>query len=259
MTFNLRKDLNRFWKIEEQIDGGGVLILNKDSKCLAQVDCQHRLGELQGSEVPLAFMSFIGLNLREEMAMFVVINSKAKGLSSSLTDFHESNMIDDLVNDAPHFYIARKLNEEKTSPWYRLIRYGGETTSGLKRRTSFRMMQKVVLLVLKDFKDLNLGGIDSVYDVIEAYWNAVRKVFPEEWKAHRQHLITKGVGLYSMMLLLRDIVNEGDNLVFTEDFFVKEIKPLKDKIDWDSRGTFATAGGQKGAREVYLKLKGFLN
>lgn len=258
LTFNLRKDLKRFWKIEEQMDGCALLTLKRNSKCLARVDCQHRLGELKESDVPLAFMSFIGLNLREEMSMFVVINSKAKGLSSSLTDYHESNLNDDLINDAPHFYIARKLNEEETSPWFMLIRYGGETTSGLKRRTSFRMMQKAVALVLKDLKKFNLGGIDCIYDMIEAYWNAVRKVFPSEWKFHRKNLITKGVGMYSLMMLLKDIVSSGDSAVFTEEYFEQKLKPLKAKVDWDSNGTFATAGGQKGAKEVYLKLKGFL-
>ena len=59
------------------------------------MDCQHRLGALGDSDVSLAFMSYIGLSLREEMALFTIINSKAKGLSSSLTDFHESNLIND--------------------------------------------------------------------------------------------------------------------------------------------------------------------
>ena len=47
--------------------------------------------------------------------------------------------------------------------------------------------------------------------------------------------------------------------VFTEEYFEKRLKPLKSKVDWDSNGTFATAGGQKGAKEAYLKLKEFLN
>jgi len=56
-----------------------VLSVDKNTKCLAQVDCQHRLGELHDVDVTLAFMSFIGLDLRAEMAQFVTINSKSKG------------------------------------------------------------------------------------------------------------------------------------------------------------------------------------
>ena len=66
------------------------------------------------------------------MALFNIINSRAKGLSSSLTDYHESNLLSDLAKEAPHLFIARRLNEDPDLPWYRLIRYGGERTSGLR-------------------------------------------------------------------------------------------------------------------------------
>ena len=66
------------------------------------------------------------------------------------------------------------------------------------------------------------------------------------------------MGLYSLMMLLRDFVI-GDNKIFTEESFERKLKLLKNKVDWSSNGTFATAGGQKGAKEAYLKLKGFLN
>ena len=51
---------------------------------MAQVDCQHRLGHLSDLPIMLPFMCFIGLTEREEMEVFNVINSKAKGLSTSL-------------------------------------------------------------------------------------------------------------------------------------------------------------------------------
>ena len=75
------------------------------------------------------------------MALFNVINSKAKGLSSSLTDYHQTRLMNDLAQEAPHLLLAKRLNEDNNSPWYKMIRCGGESTSGLMRRTSFRMMQ----------------------------------------------------------------------------------------------------------------------
>lgn len=259
LTLNLRKDLSGFWKIEKNNNGSTTLLLDKNNKSLAQVDCQHRLGELKDSEIPLAFMSFIGLDLREEMAMFTIINSKAKGLSSSLTDYHESNLLNDLANEAPHLYIARKLNEDVKSPWYKLIRYGGETTSGLKRRTSFRMMQKSVQQFLKDINGYYIGNLDDKYELVIEYWYAIQKVFPNEWKEHRHHLITKGIGLYSLMMLLSDLIKTKHQDSYDEDYFQNLLKPLKEKVDWRSNGTFANAGGHKGAKKVYLVLKGLLN
>jgi DGQHR domain-containing protein len=210
---------------------------------------------MSDSDIPLAFMAFIGLDLRAEMGLFVIINSKARGLSSSLTDFHESTLIDDLAAEAPHLYISRKLNEDRRSPWFRLIRYGGETTSGLKRRTSLRMMQKSVSRFLAQLQSGDGLGIEQEYALILSFWRSVARVFPNEWNNHRRHLLTKGVGLYAMTLLLADIVNAANGQALDEDFFVSRLGPLQGTIDWSSKGMFSEAGGRKGAMEVYNRLR----
>lgn len=64
LTFNLRPEQKDTWRLERTKDGHATLHLGAGSKCLAQVDCQHRLGELADSPVSLAFMSFLGLVLR---------------------------------------------------------------------------------------------------------------------------------------------------------------------------------------------------
>ena len=258
LTFNLRKEMADAWELRRQSNGRASLLIRPGVRCLAQVDCQHRLGEMSDSDVPLAFMAFIGLDLRAEMGLFVIINSKAKGLSSSLTDFHESTLIDDLAAEAPHLYISRKLNEDRRSPWFRLIRYGGETTSGLKRRTSLRMMQKSVSRFLAQMQSGDGLGIEEEYALILSFWRSVARVFPNEWHNHRRHLLTKGVGLYAMTLLLADIVNAADGQALDEDFFVSRLEPLKGTIDWSSKGMFSEAGGRKGALEVYDRLREFV-
>ena len=259
LVFNLRTENQNGWKIIDDGNSHASLHLDKNIHSLAQVDCQHRLGELYDQDISLAFMTFIGLDLRSEMAMFSVINSKARGLCSSLTDYHESNLLDDIRNEAPHLFIARKLNEDPGSPWYKLIRYGGETTSGIKRRTSLRMMQKSIDRFLKRVINIDLGTIEDKYGIVVTYWNAVRKVFPDEWRNYRSHLITKGLGLYSLMLLLSDIINNVPLELISEDYFVEKLLPLKNSIDWNSKGMFSEVGGQKGATEVYKKLKELLS
>ena len=78
------------------------------------------------------------------MEVFNVINSKAKGLSASLLDFHDAQLASDLVGDRPELFIALYLNNETGSPWYRQLDLGGNATSGLGRRASLRTMQKAV-------------------------------------------------------------------------------------------------------------------
>ena len=258
LTFNLRKNLSHLWHIKSTGGNNALLVVSEKDKCLSQVDCQHRLGYLGDFNISLAFMAFINLDLREEMAMFTIINSKYKGLSTSLTDYHDSNLIDELILQAPHLYITRKLNEDPSSPWFRLVRYGGESTSGLKRRTSFRMMQRVVLQFCKDVKKRCPVSIEDMYEIITSFWKAIQSVFPNEWLDHRHNLISKGVGLYSLMMLLRDIVQRNPNASFGIGFFEAKLLPLKCQVDWSSKGTFAALGGQKGAKVAYKLLVSLL-
>jgi DGQHR domain-containing protein len=255
LTFNLRSEHSASWAIEQGPGSTATLILRDGVKCLAQVDCQHRLGELDGVDIPLAFITYIGLDLRQEMAIFNVINSKAKGLSSSLTDYHESKLLIDLATDAPHLFISRSLNEDPSSPWYRLIRYGGETTSGLKRRTSFRMMQKTVWIFLAQTRISLDVSLEHKYRIVLHFWKAVETTFHDAWKDHRKSLITKGVGLYALMQLLGDIVKSSPTSEYTVDFFAAQLAPLRGNFDWSSRGRFAYVGGKKGAQDVYQALK----
>ena len=255
LTFNLRKELKKNWRLKRGRNGNAVLYVKSEARCLAQVDCQHRLGELSNEDVSLAFMSFIGLDLRTEMAHFVTINSKAKGLTSSLTDYHESKLVSDLANEAPHLFISRQLNDDPVSPWFKLIRYGGETTSGLKRKTSFRMMQKAIVRFLNQTKKIDLGDATEKYLIVCAYWNAIKELFPAEWVDHRHHLITKGVGLHSLMRILGDIVSNKGPGDLSAEYFRSQLEGLLGKIDWRTKGPFSDAGGQKGVQEVHAVLR----
>lgn len=258
LTFNLRDEFKRDWRITTESNGRALLRLKAGTACLAQVDCQHRLGELADSDVPLAFMAFIGLSLRDEMAMFTIINSKARGLSSSLTDFHRSNLVMDLAAEAPHLFLARRLNDDPQSPWFKSIRCGGRSTSGLKRRASLRMMQHAIKRFLNQTQCLQRLDIESVAQLLIAYWRAVATLFEIEWANHRNHLLTKGVGLYGLMLLLGSMVNVDGCKEWTESKFAKRLEDLKMQIDWGTKGTFCSACGHKGAGEVHSVLKGLL-
>ena len=259
LVFNLRSDQSAHWTITQLNDGLVTLAIRQDARCLAQVDCQHRLGELGDSDIPLAFMTFVNLDLRSEMAMFYVINSKAKGLSSSLTDYHESNLVDDIRREAPHLFIARLLNEDPESPWFQMIRYGGERTSGIKRRASLRMMQKSVMRFLRIINDDGSTDIETLYGVVCSYWKAIKDLFPEEWADHRHHLLTKGLGLYSLMMLLGEIAKDTDCEKMSEAWFSRQLSPLRAHMDWSTHGDFAGVGGQKGVQLVFEKLKGLLS
>ena len=113
LTFNLRPDKAKKWELVVKKNGQAKIIISSlNCKVLSQVDCQHRLGYLSDLEIPMVFMTFIGLSPQEEMKTFNVINGRARGLSTSLLDFHDSQLIEDLGRIKPELLVATRLTDD---------------------------------------------------------------------------------------------------------------------------------------------------
>ena len=118
LTFNLRGNEGEGWRLGNNNDGAvttlSLRIPSADKPfVLAQVDCQHRLGMMSDSTIPLTFQFFLGLSPHQEMAIFNVINAKAKGLSSSLLDYHTTKLVPDLETIRLDLFIAKRLNDDR--------------------------------------------------------------------------------------------------------------------------------------------------
>src|SRR5262249_49321192 len=136
LTLNLRGVPGSGWRLEPPDARDGTLAelrlrvpRNPSHRVLARVDCQHRLEMMVDSPVPLAFQCFLGLTPHEEMRVFNVINSKAKGLNPSLIDYHESLFLD-VARDSADLYIAKRLNDDPRSVWHNGLKLGGAATQG---------------------------------------------------------------------------------------------------------------------------------
>jgi DGQHR domain-containing protein len=205
------------------------------------------------SSVPLAFQCFLGLTPHEEMRVFSVINSKAKGLNPSLIDYHQSLFLD-IARDSADLYIAKRLNDDPGSVWHNGLKLGGIATQGAKRRMTLRGMRHAVALFLQHalIRDL---PIEEQYRVVASLWSAVVQTWPEAWDRPRKHLLTKGIGVQGLSLLAADIVRfatrEGESL--TQEAFERQLGELRD-FDWSNTGPFRGLGGRSGAREVHERL-----
>ncbi len=169
LTFNLRANDPDDWRLETR-DGQLYLDIRVGAKPLAQVDCQHRLGHILTLDIELPFMSFVELTEKEEIKIFNVINSKAKGLSPSLLDFHDARLCEDLGGARPELYIALFLRNDTTSPWMGQLDLGG--TSGTARRATLNTMQKAVRLFLKRSQVLEKHKIDEAATIVREFWVA---------------------------------------------------------------------------------------
>ncbi len=250
LTLNLRPVDDDSWRVEDLGDGRARLHIKEEAgKVMAQVDCQHRLGSMGDLSVPLPFMIYMGLNIRDETEVFRTINSKAKGLSTSLLDFHDAQLADDLGRERPELFVALHINHDEDSPWHRRLDLGGETTSGLMRRASLRTMQVAVKRFHKATRILKTRSAEHSAQVLLAFWRAVVEVLPEQWADHRRTILSKGVGVYALMDLAAEIYNEAiDQTKVDRRYFVNKLSEFAHEIDWSSQGVLGNGlGGEKGA------------
>lgn len=255
LTFNLRPRDDGAWRIAER--GGSRVrleITQPGIKVLSQVDCQHRLGHLSDLSVELPFMCFVELSEREEMEIFNVINSKAKGLSSSLLDFHDAQLSTDLAKDRPEIFVALFLKNEASSPWYRQLDLGGNSSSGMTRRASLRTLQKAIKRFVTRTKITDSRPIEEAAQTVLDFWGAVAIVLPDQWAKPRKHLLTKGIGVYALMDIAADIYAEAP-AVCNKRYFSSALADFASGFDWSTDGPLKGLGGEGGVKAAVVLLR----
>jgi len=256
LTFNARPRSDGGWRLVRSGHSARLAIRSDAGRILARVDCQHRLGYLHDLDVSLPFMCFLGLTEREEMEIFSVINSKARGLSASLLDYHAATLTTDLAAERPELFIALHLHNDDRSPWYRQLDLGGHSTSGLQRRASLRTMQKATKRFLSQTGLLRFVPPEVAAETVLAFWSAVAQVLSDAWAAPRRHLLNKGVGVYALMALAGDLVIEASAaLKLDRPYFVSRLADLLPQVDWTSNGPLKGLGGEAGVKEAVALLR----
>ncbi len=259
LTFNLRPRSDGGWRlIRTTFSRGSVVIAPGVGKVLTQVDCQHRLGYLNDLALTLPFMCYLGLSVREEMEIFNTINSKAKGLSTSLLDFHDASLAIDLAKDRPELFIALQLNNNSRSPWYRQLDLGGASTSGLQRRASLRTMQKAIKRFLRQTRNLGKQNPETAALIVIDFWTCIAALLRPAWDNPRRHLITKGVGVYTLMSVAADLYEEGARAgqECNRRFLMSKLAEFITDIDWSSSGPLGGFGGEGGVRAALDFVRG---
>ncbi len=261
LTFNLRLPNEGIWTIEKRAAGAAKLIIYDPHRPLSQVDCQHRLGCLTDVDIPLAFMCLLGLSVEEERDVFTTINSKARGLNPSLIAFNESQLSQDLENEAPDLYMAIRLADDSDSPWFNRLSKGGMPTIGMKRSASLRMIRLAARRYLAEAAPPRLQPMSAEVDTVKQFWLAVTEVFPKAWSQPRKHLLTKGVGIYSLMSLAGQIVKQARERGRAADrlYFTTLLSDTLTTFDWSSEGPLGAYGGTKGAQRALELLETQIN
>jgi DGQHR domain-containing protein len=256
LTFNARERSDSAWRlVRDPAPHARMVIADEQTKIFTQVDCQHRLGHLNDIALMLPFMCFLGLTEREEMEVFNVINSKAKGLSTSLLDFHDASLATDLAADRPELFIAIHLKNDSQSPWFRQVSLGGKATSGLTRRASLRTLQTAIKRFLTQTKILQRQPPEVVAQMVLDFWAAVALLLRDEWNNPRKTLLCKGVGVYALMGIAGDLVSEAGNTAIDKLYFRNKLADFIQEIDWSNAGPMNGLGGEAGVKNALNILR----
>jgi DNA sulfur modification protein DndB len=255
LTFNLRPPAGDAWELNEFPPMARLIVTSRAGRVLSQVDCQHRLGYLNDLQVPLPFMIYIGLSIAEETEIFNVINSKAKGLSTSLLDFHDATLSKDLGTERPELFIALHLNNNIESPWYRQLDLGGASTSGLRRRASLRTLQKAIKKFVNRTKILRVHSAEEAARIVLDFWSAVAIVLRQAWDNPSRNLINKGIGVYALMGMAGDLYLESIGQPCDKRYFVNKLCEFVTEVDWTTSGPFKGLGGEAGVNSALAEIR----
>lgn len=256
LTLNVRAGSEAIQLVRPGAGATAKLRIESPGLHFSQVDCQHRLGHLVDVEVQLAFMCYIGLSAEEEREVFTTINSKAKGLNTSLIDYNSSRLTKDLCKEDPCLFISMCLADDDDSPWRGRISKGGRVTVGMKRAASLRLMKLAVRRYFRSRAEMSDNDPREVAQILKAFWRSVAATYETAWTTPRTHLLTKGVGVYGLTQLAGDLVREARErgVMPTETYFGNALADDFFDFDWSSDGELDSLGGTKGAERAYELL-----
>lgn len=257
-----------------------------DGRTLTVVDGQHRLKGLANSadagasfQLPVVFVLE---PTEEQMAlMFATINGKQvpvpKSLIYDLFDVTQGRSPQKTAHE-----IARELNADPDSPWFRRIKMLGHKTSGSEESLSQGTLVTRLLPLISEHPDEDFGrrrgelAVDKsprsifneyflhdedrfIYRVLCNYFSAAKCTWPVEWTSPG-YLLTKAVGFLGMMAALERIVTAGRgqqedmSREFFERVFATAAETMRSSgADWK---TFES--NAKGQGEIAKLLTGAL-
>jgi hypothetical protein len=168
--------------------------------------------------------------------------------------------------------VVERLDKEQKSPWQNLILMPDETgspkNSGGKvvRATSFMSSLGTVYGWLDEFgfleKSVSLDAQSSVlYDIVSAYWQALREVVPDAFSEPEEYVIQKTPGLFSLHKLLAHLlpIMWKGRQAWTKENFFKFLQAGSEIVDanfWQKDADRAGAyGSMKGFQDLYELMR----
>ncbi len=267
--------------------------------------------DLMNFEMPIVFIDSDGaaqkVNSKEinnpldaediEKTIFFIVNKTQRGISPSLKDalsysiktsgIEGLSLVDKEGWRIVGAEIGITLNLKETSPLRGKINVSGQRNSGKPLQLNSFVSSLEFLFKDKEFSSLPV--VDKI-GFLEAYWLALKELFPQELEPHEtqkelkeefghrfasnigrkakkdcgkkraekeKYLLLSALGVYVVHRIAKDVLHaalqQGVNYR-EKEFFIKELDPIK-SFDWSAKtSTLSALGGMKGVSKAYELL-----
>lgn len=215
------------------------------------MDGQHRLGGIEryiketNTEINVPFLAFHYLDEDEEIHFFDTINTKAKGIGTSLSKYLRRN-------EDEYSWIATELVTRPESPFHNIGSIIGKRTRG--RHVTLQNLYRTVEFLFKEQKFLGMTN-EEKYQIALNYYRYIKDVFAKEWMNYGDYRITHIVCLDALSIagakVLTKCVNDRGRLNY--DLVQKYVNRLT-SLNWSSEGPLKYIKGLSGSKSLAIDL-----
>jgi DGQHR domain-containing protein len=180
-----------------------ILRIPNQPKAAWVIDGQHRMFGLRQAKTSydLVVTAFLDLDVADQAKQFKMINSKQKGVPTSLLyDLLDLTKDGTYVQQRGH-ELATKLNDDPESPWYGHIDLIG---SGDGLITQTRVVTTVESLI-SDRGALFQYSEEEQYGILKNYFTAIKTIFPSDW-GNKNSVLTKALGFSAWLIVLPQVL-----------------------------------------------------
>jgi DGQHR domain-containing protein len=181
----------------------GILRIPDQPKAAWVIDGQHRMFGLRqaSTKYDLVVTAFLGIDVAEQAKQFKTINSKQKGVPTSLLyDLLDLTKDGTYVQQRGH-ELATRLNEDPESPWYTRIDLTG---SGDGLITQTRVVTAVENLI-SERGALFQYSEEEQYGILRNYFTAIKTIFSSDW-GNKSSVLTKALGFSAWLIVLPQVI-----------------------------------------------------
>ena len=225
------------------------------------VDGQQRAAALRDAQVerfPICVTAFITNDAREQREQFILVNSTKplpKGLIYELLPSTDARLPSLLQRRRFPAFLLNRLNHDEDSPLKGMIQTPTNPDGLIKDNSVLKMIENSeadgVLHRIHRAMPLD-DAIETMLEVLKAFWLATSEVFPEAWGvAPRRSRLVHGAGIVSMGFLMDAIADRYRRQGLpTAAQFRADLEPLKDYCRWTEGYWDFGPGAQRKWNEI---------